>query len=146
MNSKKRNYQKCLKKSYRENSLDAQNIVLCADRNAMWTIQKIKMSMMKNMDARQGTNFRLLEDLRHSKIIILFFQLVMSSMTKILFTTMVNHSNGKILRKINSLNGILNVIVKKNLYKTDKKMLQFGIRSERNYAKLTMMKVKIQYI
>jgi hypothetical protein len=56
---------------------------------------------------------------------------------------MVNHSNGKILRKINSLNGILNVIVKKNLYKTDKKMLQFGIRSERNYAKLTMMKVKI---
>ena len=146
MNSKKRNYQKCLKKSYRENSLDAQNIVLCADRNAMWTIQKIKMSMMKNMDARQGTNFRLLEDLRHSKIIILFFQLVMSSMTKILFTTMVNHSNGKILRKINSLNGILNVIVKKNLFKTVKKMLQFGIRLERNYAKLTMMKVKILYI
>lgn len=146
MNSKKRNYQKCLKKSYRENLLDAQNIVHCADRNAMWTIQKIKMSMMKYMDARQGTNFRLLEDLRHSKIIILFFQLVMSSMTKILFSTMVNHSNGKILRKINSLNGILNVIVKKNLFKTVKKMLQFGIRLERNYAKLTMMKVKILYI
>jgi hypothetical protein len=59
---------------------------------------------------------------------------------------MVNHSNGKILRKINSLNGILNVIVKKNLFKTVKKMLQFGIRLERNYAKLTMMKVKILYI
>jgi hypothetical protein len=59
---------------------------------------------------------------------------------------MVNHSNGKILRKINSLNGILNVIVKKNLLKTVKKMLQFGIRLERNYAKLTMMKVKILYI